>query len=144
MTIDITTPPPPQKQEQQQEQELINYNDTLSIASTSTTAAPLSAYVDYTPRRNFTTKTTRNIIPSIIRPDLSLETNGVSLSRQHRAHYFHQLAQQENEATHVTHEDYMNTPIVRRYHGITSELVSIKVDMNNNLYNSNKDTRDLK
>ncbi|KAI7855206.1 kinase-like domain-containing protein [Circinella umbellata] len=130
MTIDI--------KQQQEEEESTHFNDSVSMTSTNTTTAPLSAYVDYTPRRNFMTETAT--IKNIPRSDPSLEMNGVSLSRQHRAHYFHQLAQQENNDMDSSKEDYMNTPIVRRYHGITNELVSIQVDMNNNnLSKFNKD-----
>ncbi|KAI9246215.1 kinase-like domain-containing protein [Phascolomyces articulosus] len=112
-------------------------NDTYSVASTP---APLSAYVDYTPRRKILTPATTAITTTTTTPIVPLEQNGVSLSRQHRAQHFHQLAQQEEQDDA---EDYMNTPVVRRYHGITSEVVPIKVDMNNRLHKSVMDTKNM-
>ncbi|KAI8379525.1 kinase-like domain-containing protein [Radiomyces spectabilis] len=84
--------------------------------------APLSAYVDYTPRRTFTFR----------HPDPILEAhpNDLTLSRQSRAYYFHQLAMQEH--MHATSPDrhpsdlasqsYMDSPFVRRDLGVSSDI----------------------
>lgn len=77
--------------------------------ATPVTPAPLSAYVDYTPRRTFMAN----------QPD-PLDRYGIKVSRQSRAYYFHQLAQQQNG------DDYMDSPQVRRYHGISSEVAPIE------------------
>lgn len=76
------------------------------------TPAPLSAYVDYTPRRTFVAS----------QPGKGFH-NLDGYSRQRRAYYFHQLAQQENES-----DDYMNSPAVRRYHGVNVEVAPIDPD----------------
>ncbi|KAG0165932.1 hypothetical protein DFQ28_006541 [Apophysomyces sp. BC1034] len=86
-----------------------------------TPTLPLSAYVDYTPRRTFAAN----------RPDLFLQAhpNNVPLSRQSRAYYFHQLAQQAaNEADRdpLGSSSYMDSPIVRQYLGVSSNVVPIK------------------
>ncbi|KAF7722705.1 spindle assembly checkpoint kinase [Apophysomyces ossiformis] len=95
------------------------YQTPCNVVSTPT--VPLSAYVDYTPRRTFTAD----------RPDLFLQTHpsNVPLSRQSRAYYFHQLAQQaanEAETDVLESSSYMDSPIVRRYLGVSSNVVPIK------------------
>lgn len=80
---------------------------------TPVTPAPLSAYVDYTPRRTFVAS----------KPDKGFhQLDGCS--RQRRAFYFHQLAQQENDT-----DDYMDSPAVRRYHGVNVEVAPIEPDI---------------
>lgn len=99
-------------------------NDTDGYQTPSnvlkTSSVPLSAYVDYTPRRTFTAN----------RPDLFLQAhpNNVPLSRQSRAYYFHQLAQQAANETNEEYpkaNSYMDSPVVRRHLGVSSTVVPI-------------------
>ncbi|KAI9321304.1 kinase-like domain-containing protein [Dichotomocladium elegans] len=77
-----------------------------------TFSAPLSAYVDYTPRRTLISSRLDHVVE-----------NEISLSKQRRAQYFHQLAQLEPDDVDPRH--YMDSPSVRRYYGVSAEITPI-------------------
>lgn len=81
------------------------FNTPVRSTSRSVIQAPMSAYVDYTPRR----------------------TNATSYDphnrKQQREEFFHQLA---NSSDRNNDPDYMNSPEVRRHVGIVDENDSVE------------------
>lgn len=107
----------------------------LSTDGSVNSPAPVSALVDYTPRRAH----------SVARPD-PLTRHGIHLfSRQSRDQYFQKLAHRsdtnhddirdtDNDDSKEDEEDrtyysrsnaYMDSPQVRRYHGVSSKIAKI-------------------
>ncbi|ORZ01699.1 kinase-like domain-containing protein [Syncephalastrum racemosum] len=106
----------------------------LSTDGSVDSPAPVSALVDYTPRR----------ANAVARPD-PLRSHGIRLfSRQSRDQYFQKLARLHNNNDHDDNQDidddsvheenrvyynksnaYMDSPQVRRYHGVSSKIAKI-------------------
>ncbi|KAG2200567.1 hypothetical protein INT47_012353 [Mucor saturninus] len=76
-----------------------------------TRGAPLSEYVDYTPRSLDTEA-----------PEYNQNPNSISYAKQRRSHMYHQMAMQSEDP--FTESNYMDSPVVRRHFGINTPSIS--------------------
>ncbi|GAA5811151.1 hypothetical protein MFLAVUS_004580 [Mucor flavus] len=72
--------------------------------NTNPITAPLSEYVDYTPRRDLTAQ------------DLDHNPNSISYAKERRTQYYQQMALESEDP--LGDVNYMDSPIVRRHYGI--------------------------
>ncbi|KAG2234695.1 hypothetical protein INT48_004133 [Thamnidium elegans] len=80
------------------------FKSPVRRANTNPITAPLSEYVDYTPRRDLTAQ------------DLDRNPNSISYAKERRTQYYQQMALESEDP--MTDVNYMDSPIVRRHYGI--------------------------
>lgn len=80
------------------------FKSPVRRSNTNPVTAPLSEYVDYTPRRDLTAQ------------DLDHNPNSISYAKERRTQYYQQMALESEDP--LGDVNYMDSPIVRRHYGI--------------------------